>query len=408
MMVATQFDDDGKRQSLMDWRRVSGLVETPAFVLDEGEILRALRGVAGVREACGCKVLYALKPLCQVDCLRWMAPRLDGFATSSLFEARLAREVVAEGGTVHITTPGFRPDEMAEVGRLCDHVAFNSLTQLRRFRDALPPCGGLGLRVNPQLPLVDDDRYNPCRRHSKLGVPLDQLRRELKRGRGILEGINGLHFHTNCDSDRFAPLLETVRHLDDRLSGWLGSLEWVNLGGGYLFGGPGGLDGLVEAVGLLRSRYGLEVFLEPGAGLVRGAGYLVASVIDLFKSDGRTIAVLDTTVNHMPEVFEYQFEPDVLGDSEEGGHEYLLAGGTCLAGDLFGLYGFDEPLEIGSRVVFPDVGAYTTVKAHLFNGINLPSVYTLGADGRLELRRRYTYQDFVSRCGVDTNAAVRA
>ena len=83
----------------------------------------------------------------------------------------------------------------------------------------------------------------------------------------------------------------------------------------------------------------------------------------------------------MPEVFEYQFRPDVLGHSDAGAYEYVLAGISCLAGDVFGEYRFDEPLRIGSRIVFADAGAYTIVKANTFNGIPLPTVYELRDDG---------------------------
>jgi carboxynorspermidine decarboxylase len=159
-------------------------------------------------------------------------------------------------------------------------------------------------------------------------------------------------------------------------------------------------------VNLLKSRHGVTVYIEPGAALVRKAGYLVSRVIDMFRSGGKTIAVLDTTVNHMPEVFEYQFEPDVLHDDDQAGHEYLLAGSSCLAGDLMGVYGFKKPLHIGSRVVFANVGAYTIVKAHMFNGINLPSIYSVAKGGELTLRRRFTYEDYLSRFGARRDAAV--
>ena len=114
---------------------------------------------------------------------------------------------------------------------------------------------------------------------------------------------------------------------------------------------------------------------------MRDNGYLVSEVLDLFQSDGKGVAVLDTTVNHMPEVFEYQYRPEVLGHSDAGSQEYVLAGISCLAGDVFGEYRFDEPLRVGSRVVFTDVGAYTIVKASTFNGIPLPTVYELRDDG---------------------------
>src|SRR5262249_5272110 len=136
-----------------------------------------------------------------------------------------------------------------------------------------------------------------------------------------------------------------------------------------------------------------------GATFVRDAGYIVATVIDRLTADGREVAVLDTTVSHMPEVFEYQFEPEVLGHDDEAEHEYILAGCTCLAGDVFGVYGFDEPLEVGSRVVFTEVGAYTLVKSHMFNGINLPTIYAWTESGEVVLKKSFSYHDFLARCG---------
>ena len=139
-----------------------------------------------------------------------------------------------------------------------------------------------------------------------------------------------------------------------------------------------------EVVGLLRSR-GLEVFIEPGAALVREAGTLVSTVLDIVKNDNKLTAILDTTVNHMPEVFEYQFEPDVVNTVEDGKFSYILAGRSCLAGDIFGEYGFEKAINIGDSIVFPDAGAYTVPKWNRFNGIPFPTVYLMTTSGELKV-----------------------
>jgi carboxynorspermidine decarboxylase len=385
---------------------VADSVETPAYVIDERRVVRGVRAAARLCADCGCKLLYALKPLTCEFVLELMTGWVDGFATSSLFEARLARGVIGSGGTVHVTTPGYRPAELRELGRLCDHVTFNSMSQLRRFGSELDGPDQVGLRVNPQLSVVGDERYDPCRPHSKLGVPLEQLLRRWRRRPEQFERVRGLLFHSNCDSTSFEPLHRTVLHLDERLGELLARASWINLGGGYLFDSPARTDLLASSARLLRDRYGLEVYIEPGAALVRQAGYLVTTVIDLFKAEGQSIAVLDTTVNHVPEVFEYQFEPDVLSHDGDGDHEYLLAGSSCLAGDLMGHYAFRRPLKLGSRVVLTNLGAYAIVKAHMFNGINLPMIYSVTPAGELVLRRRFTYEDFVSRFGACRHAAL--
>ncbi len=403
-IVGSSLHDAGGSGSTVFSASVAEAVESPAFVVDERVVLAKLGTAARLRERTGCKVLYTLKPLACAFLLELMRPWVDGFAASSLFEARLARSAIRNAGTVHLTTPGLRAAELPELTALCDTIAFNSLSQLRRLAAGLGESSRAGLRINPRLSLVDDVRYDPCRPQSKLGVPIGQVRKALDDEPRLLDGLRGLHFHTNRASDDFRALLATVKRIEKRLRDWLPRLEWINLGGGYGLdpaAEPGPFD---EAVERLKGRYGLEVFVEPGTAFIRQAGFLVTEVIDLFRSGGKEVAVLDTTVNHWPELFEYQLAPAVLGHVDGGKHEYVLAGCSCLAGDLLGEYSFGAPLRIGSRLVLPDCGAYSQVKAHMFNGINLPTIYSVTQEGGLILRRRYTYDDFSSRTGLPTDA----
>ncbi|MBU0962061.1 MAG: 2Fe-2S ferredoxin, partial [Proteobacteria bacterium] len=242
-------------------------------------------------------------------------------------------------------------------------------------------------------------RYDPCRQYSKLGVPLDDLLALINQSPEALQGIKGLHIHSNCDSRDLTPLLKTVERLVKVLAPLHEQIQWINLGGGYLLNDPLHSEILQDIKSKLLHIGNYRIFIEPGAGIVRRAGNLVASVIDLFSSGEQRIAVLDISVNHMPEVFEYQFEPDVLDYDENGNHEYLLAGPACLAGDLFGVYTFAEPIDIGSRIIFPNMGAYSMVKANMFNGINLPTLYILSESGVIDEITRFRYRDFRRLCG---------
>ena len=376
-------------------------IKTPAFVYDETRLLDVVQYVNKLAGRIGFNVLFTVKPQLFPHILDLLSPCLDGFAVSSLFEAKFVRDILEAPGTLHITTPGLRRDEIDNIAESCDYITFNSLSQWTTLKGAARDKVCCGLRINPQLSFVEDGRYDPCREHSKLGVPLAEAAALARRRDGLLRDITGVHFHTNCDSRTFEPLLETVRHLDVTTPELLETIDWINLGGGYLFPEIGDRVPLAKAVELLWNKYGLEVFMEPGSGIVRDAAVIVSTVVDMFESDGKTVAVLDTTVNHMPEVFEYQFQPNVLGQSEGGPYRYLLAGCTCLSGDLFGDYAFSAPLETGSRVVFTDMGAYTTVKWHWFNGVNLPAVYSLTTAGKIVLQKQYAYEDFANHCGSD-------
>jgi carboxynorspermidine decarboxylase len=380
-------------------------ITTPAFVYDEGILHRLLAQVQTLRKDQRCRVLFAIKSFSFADALSVMAPRLDGFAVSSLYEALLAQSVASPGGTIHITTPGLRDQEVDEIGSICDFVSFNSLSQWDMFHGRVQRHASSGIRVNPQMSFVDDERYDPCRPGSKLGVPLESLAAEYRRDRGRFTGLEGILFHTNCDSSDLGQLLATVEHIHSTAPEILAAAHWINLGGGYLFDDEGSVAGLTVAADFLRSRYDLEVFIEPGAALVRQAGYIVSTVVDLFQSGASTVAVLDTSVNHMPEVFEYDYEPDVIGHHDAAAYGYLLAGCTCLAGDLFGEYRFHRQLGVGDKVVFNNAGAYTMTKAHTFNGIALPSVFALTPQGNLVAKTRSTYDRFAERWGAGSHVS---
>jgi len=149
----------------------------------------------------------------------------------------------------------------------------------------------------------------------------------------------------------------------------------------------------MELINRLKKDFDLDVYIEPGKALAGHAGYFVTTVIDSFVSDGKTIAILDTSVNHNPEVFEFQRQPELHEHDIKGRYSAILAGCTCLAGDVFGEYRFTKPLVIGEKLVFKNVGAYSLIKANRFNGYNLPDIY-LVRDMQMKKLQHYTYQDY--------------
>lgn len=391
--------------------RVASIYETdcvtPAFVYDEAILFADLNAIREKLDRATCELLYALKACSVRGMLELISGNVSGFSCSSLFESWLAIENISNDGSVHFTAPGLREDQIESVSDVCDYVSFNSLTQWKRFKNSVSGKTLCGLRINPKLSLVGDERYDPCRAHSKLGVPLEELVLAQTQDKSVLKGISGLHVHTNCDSKNMNDLCATVFRLEKYLLPLMEQVDWLNLGGGYLFAEARHFDDFCRSIERVRSKYRVRVFVEPGAALIRRAGNIVSTVIDIFSSDNKQVAVIDTSVNHMPEVFEYQYEPEVLGHTEGGHYRYVLAGCSCLSGDLFGEYTFEQPLEVGSRVLFKNTGAYTLVKAHMFNGINLPSVYRYTSDGRIELEKQFSYDDYKSIWGERSDASIR-
>ncbi len=361
---------------------------TPAFVIDEVEVLNALKNLAILRKGSGCKVLYSIKSLPLSAVMELSKPYLDGFSVSSLFEARLVDEILTGQGSIHLTTPGIRQDEINELTSLCSHISCNSINQFRQITSVGQNRASIGIRVNPKLSFTEDARYDPCRQYSKLGADVNDVSFSDVAGQ-----IKGLHFHTVFSSTDYAPLMQTLDKLRHLMGKRLVNLEWLNLGGGYLYDQISENSGFIDQVRQLKHDFDLDVIIEPGNAIVGKAAYLLATVIDCFNSDGKAIVILDTSINHHPEVFEYQRQPELFEHDPDGLYPAILAGSTCLAGDLFGEYRFDQPLLVGDKVVFKNVGSYSLVKANRFNGYNLPDIYMVNGK-QIRLIKHHPYQDY--------------
>ena len=382
------------------FENAAGSIATPAFVYEDAFIVSRCEHLKKVAYQANCKLLYSIKALTLPWILDLIAPYVHGFSASSLFEATTARKILPEEGTIHLTTPGLRPDQVAKISENCDYISFNTVSQWLRHRDDVAESLEIGLRLNPEVSFLDDPRYDPCRAYSKLGISAYAIKEALGRRSPASQGISGLLFHNNCNSPDLQEVLVSVQKLEREIDPVLAGLKWINLGGGYLFDKDStNHDAFYEAVASLQTKYGLDVYIEPGSAFVRDSGFLVSKVLDLIENEDKSIAVLDTTVNHLPESFEYEWRPDVLTDVEGGRYRYIIAGSTCLAGDVFGEYAFATPLEIGSTVVMYGVGAYNLVKAHTFNGIPLPSIYSLGANGEVTLMKEFTLEEQSLRWG---------
>ena len=380
-------------------------IATPAFVYEDAFIESRCQHLKEIADKANCNLLSSIKALTLPWVLDLIEPYVHGFSASSLFEAATARNFLPADGTVHLTTPGLRPNEVREISENCDYISFNTVSQWLRHKDDVAENLEIGLRVNPEVSFLDDPRYDPCRAYSKLGISAYAIKEALGKSSPASHGISGLLFHNNCNSPDLQEVLVSVQKFEREIDYVLAGLRWINLGGGYLFDKDStNQDAFYEAVASLQTKYGLEVYIEPGSAFVRDAGFLVSTVLDLIESEDKSIAVLDTTVNHLPESFEYEWRPDVLLDVEGGRYPYIIAGSTCLAGDVFGEYAFAEPLEIGSMVVMYGVGAYNLVKAHTFNGLPLPSIYSLGADGEVTLMKEFTLEEQRLRWGFKASA----
>lgn len=366
---------------------------TPCYVIDEARLIRNLEILSGVEQRTGAKILLAQKAFSCYHIYPTIGRYVSGTACSGLFEARLGFEEI--GKENHVFSAAYRENEIDEIISYCGHIIFNSFTQLDKYRDRVLKAGKkIGLRINPEFSTQDGHEiYDPCSPKSRLGITNKNFRRD------DLNGVSGLHFHTLCEQNS-DDLERTLDAVEEKFGNILPEMEWINFGGGHhITRDDYDIPRLEKCIRRMQEKYGLEVYLEPGEAFALNAGYLVTEVLDLTEND-MPIAILDTSAAcHMPDVLEMPYRPPLIdsGNPHEKPYTYRLGSQTCLAGDVIGEYSFDEPLNIGDRLVFGDMAIYSMVKNNTFNGMPLPDILLKNADGNITVLKKFGYSDFRSR-----------
>lgn len=380
---------------------------TPAYILEESLLRKNLALISEVARRGNVEIILALKAFAQWRTFPIFREYIEHTTASSLYEARLSAE--AFGGLTYTYTPAYEESTFEELLQYSEHITFNSLSQYRRFypliqrwqdRDERHHWVSVGLRINPEYSDITTELYNPCAPGSRFGVLATQLPDQLP------EGIEGFHFHCLCENGSDS-LVRVLQRVEEKFSAWLPQLKWLNMGGGHLMTRKDyDIELLVTTLQQLHQRYpNLRLIMEPGSAFLWQTGYLRAEVVDVVENHGIKTAILNTSFTcHMPDCLEMPYYPAVRGaewfDENEPlpeGHLYRLGGNSCLSGDYMGVWRFDKEIQVGDTIIFEDMIHYTTVKTNMFNGVDHPSMYLHHLDGKMELLRCFSYEDYRDR-----------
>lgn len=386
---------------MVTYSDLSQLPTNPAYVVEESLLRRNLQLIRRISEDADVEFILAFKAFALWRTFDIFREYISHTTASSLYEARLAWEEF--GSKAHTYSPAYEEETFDQILDCSSHVTFNSLGQYRHFYQRLKEHGGVsaGLRINLEYSEIETELYNPCAPGSRFGVCAEDLPETLP------EGVDGFHCHCHCESPA-SSLVHTLEHIEKRFGKWLSQLEWLNLGGGHLVTKAGyDVDLLISTLLKLHQRYpNLRIILEPGSAFAWQTGYLASRVVDIVENKGIKIAILNVSFTcHMPDCLEMPYWPKVrnaetlenfLGASDAG-NVYRLGGNSCLSGDYMGSWKFDAPLKVGDAVIFEDMIHYTTVKTTMFNGIQHPALVLHTLDGKYEVLRQFTYEDYRDR-----------
>lgn len=371
-------------------------IPSPCYVMEERLLRRNLSLIKEVKERAGVNIILAFKAFALWKAFPIVREYIPFSTASSKFEAQLAFEEM--GSRAHTYSPAYTEADFPAILKYSSHVTFNSLTQFERFYPMVQADGNrvsCGLRINPEYSDVETDLYNPCAPGSRMGVVRDLL------GDRLPEGIEGLHFHTLCESDSY-DLEKTLKVVEERFGSFLPHIKWLNMGGGHLMTRKGyDTEHLIHLLRSFRSRYpNLEIIMEPGSAFAWQTGFLLTTVVDIVENHGIRTAIIDASFTcHMPDCLEMPYKPVIRGAMEPtpGLPTYRIGGNSCLSGDFMGDWSFERPLQVGDRLIFEDMIHYTIVKTTMFNGIPHPALALWSKDDRLVMYRQFGYEDYKNR-----------
>ena len=193
-------------------------VPSPCYVLHETLLADNLRVIDKVRKATGAEIIVALKANAM-----WSIFRNSADIRMEPLPVRWRRLVLFEeyGAPAHTYAPVYTEGEIDEYWIAATTSLFNSLGQYERFGRRAHRAGvSCGLRVNPEFSTVETDFIQSGQSHFRLGILATDLTH-------LPEGIDGLHFHSLCESrpDDLRGTLAAVEERFGRFSrksnGWI-------------------------------------------------------------------------------------------------------------------------------------------------------------------------------------------
>ncbi len=361
-------------------------LSTPYYLIDEQKLLKNLRILKYIRDASGTKTVLALKCFSAWCVFDLMKKYLDGTTSSSLYETRLGREKF--GKEAHAYCAAFSKEDVKEVKNYADKIIFNSVSQLKNFYHDVKGIN-LGLRVNPEISYSHFDLADPSRRYSRLGV-IDK-----KSLLQVMPIISGIMFHFNCENDNFENFSRNLDAISRKYGDLLKKLKWVSLGGGIYFTKDNyPLKKFCKKLKEFSKKFKIQIYLEPGEAVITQSAELITKVLDIVKNE-MDIAIIDASVEaHMLDLLIYRSNAKIKS-AGAGRFKYMIAGRSCLAGDIFGIYHFKKKIKIGDIIHIGDAAGYTMVKKNWFNGLQMPSIVVKRQNGLKEVIRRFEYKDFL-------------
>lgn len=225
----------------------------------------------------------------------------------------------------------------------------------------------------------------------------------------VMPGIKVSGIHLHCSSKtrslkiyQAIAKMACVIHRETRLA-----LDYIDVGGGY-FGGlsnkPQYQDYLCVITEILQEEYNPQetmLIVEPGTSLICPPIDYITTVTDVKETNRNYYVVTDGSRIHVDPLmtkksYFYHIESVEAKNEQESLEKQVICGFTCMENDRLFTLEKAKPLQVGDKIIYEKVGAYTMCLSPLFIGY-FPAVYLKEQEQMTCVREKWSISEVVQK-----------
>ncbi len=268
----------------------------------------------------------------------------------------------------------------------------------------------VGIRVNFDIEKMCPGQSQCAEKGGRFGFCLEngEFAKALQRLKKANVTVTGVHLHTSSKSrglDIYRAIAETACKIQAE---YQLDLSYVDVGGGF-FGGlptkPQFDEYLSLMAGILSDSFDKQrtkLIIEPGMAVIGAPISYVTTVIDVKDTEFNRFVITDgsrTSIDPLMTKSSYFHSYERMGNSKILTNQ-VICGYTCMEHDrLFEAYNEPE-LQIGDRIIYEKVGAYTMCLTPLFIRY-FPDVYIEHSGNYSKVRDAWTTEDYIRKSVVE-------
>lgn len=387
---------------------------TPCFVLDRNELCRSIDGFQSALNSNFSKAVvgYSVKTNSTPYCIN-VACKMGAMAeVVSSDEYELARTCGYESSHIIYNGPLKSKESFVEVIKAGGIVNIEATRELEWLKE-LPrdKVYSVGIRLNINISRISPEDADGDNDDSRFGF--SDFTYAFSEALNCIKSLPnvrlaGLHIHRTAHSRSVRFYERSIQYACDVIKKYQLHLDYLDVGGGFfgIFPNKPTFQQYSDAFYQVLSRNGLEsltIIVEPGNALVASCFTFVSEVIDVkFIEQDKWFVTTDGSRNDIDPFFRKSsyLDEEIYNSKSPIVKEQIISGCTCLEYDrLFSIH--NKPLlQVGDRIIFHNVGAYTMCLSPLFIRY-IPNIYLTDGDSYKLIREKWTAKEYIQKCKIE-------